>query len=420
MILRMTLLAALFGGMAARAEEPRTAPLTPQEIQTLRATVLVLPTTQPTSMVSGNVVYSTTQPSALTLTSDGLLLSTSQPINVNGQGWITTLKPTRANGETVWLMGQPGTTEYGLSVGAAGKRVQGAYLGVGVEAPGEALRAQLKLPPGVGLIVNYVDEHSAAHGAVHQHDVIEKLDDQLIVNGEQLVTLIRLHKAGDSVKLTLIRESRRETVDVKLGEKDVPALETLIDRSLDATTEAAWNSRDLAALELRGAAPTTKPADRAALIRRLAIDLTGLPPSPKDVADFMNDKSDDAAKRLVDRLVQQPQFRDAWTEKWTTATTQPAGQASVDDYIVQRIVRDVDAVARASHAGPVTIDDGEVLMWVQQGANGTELTVVDRASGKVKFKGAIGTEEQWKAVPEDVRNKFETWKSVLERSGEKK
>src|SRR5205823_4529899 len=63
------------------------------------------------------------------------------------------------------------------------------YMGVGVEAPGDTLRAQLKLPQGVGLVVNYVDSNGPSKELIHQHDVLEKLDDQLLINGEQFATL---------------------------------------------------------------------------------------------------------------------------------------------------------------------------------------------------------------------------------------
>src|SRR5437762_1493231 len=57
----------------------------------------------------------------------------------------------------------------------------------------------------------------------------------------------------------------------------------------------------LAKLEKRGLKPSP-PADRYALARRLALDLTGLPPTPTEVTAFVNDPQRDAYERLVDRL----------------------------------------------------------------------------------------------------------------------
>ena len=94
-----------------------------------------------------------------------------------------------------------------------------AYLGVGVEPPGDTLRAQLKLPEGAGLVVNYVDENGPSKDSVHKHDVLQKLDDQILVNGEQLVTLVRMHQPDQRITLTVIREAQPVKVEVKLGRK---------------------------------------------------------------------------------------------------------------------------------------------------------------------------------------------------------
>src|SRR5690606_28490587 len=58
----------------------------------------------------------------------------------------------------------------------------------------------------------------------------------------------------------------------------------------------------LASLERAGLQPAPE-ADRAALIRRVTFDLTGLPPSPQEVQEFLNDRSPNAWERLVDRLL---------------------------------------------------------------------------------------------------------------------
>lgn len=59
-------------------------------------------------------------------------------------------------------------------------------------------------------------------------------------------------------------------------------------------------------------------ADDAAFIRRVYIDLTGLPPSADEVVAFVNDKRDARAKRdeLIDKLVGSPAYVDHWANKW--------------------------------------------------------------------------------------------------------
>ncbi len=57
-------------------------------------------------------------------------------------------------------------------------------------------------------------------------------------------------------------------------------------------------------------------ADRATLVRRLYYDLIGLPPSPEEVDQFVNDKAADAYEKLVDKLLASPQFGERWGRHW--------------------------------------------------------------------------------------------------------
>ncbi|MEY3457645.1 MAG: hypothetical protein RL215_802, partial [Planctomycetota bacterium] len=57
-------------------------------------------------------------------------------------------------------------------------------------------------------------------------------------------------------------------------------------------------------------------ADRRTLIRRASFDLLGLPPSPQDIEAFVNDPDPDAWPKLVDRLLQQPQYGERWARHW--------------------------------------------------------------------------------------------------------
>jgi hypothetical protein len=56
--------------------------------------------------------------------------------------------------------------------------------------------------------------------------------------------------------------------------------------------------------------------DRARLIRRLTLDLTGLPPTPGEVQQFLGDRSADAYERLVDRLMSSPHYGERIGQKW--------------------------------------------------------------------------------------------------------
>lgn len=60
-------------------------------------------------------------------------------------------------------------------------------------------------------------------------------------------------------------------------------------------------------------------ADRRTLIRRLSLDLIGLPPSPTEVDSFVRDKGPQAYDRLVDRLLASPHFGERWGRHWLDA-----------------------------------------------------------------------------------------------------
>jgi hypothetical protein len=71
-------------------------------------------------------------------------------------------------------------------------------------------------------------------------------------------------------------------------------------------------------LEREGLEPSPE-ADRAALIRRLSFDLTGLPPSIQEIDDFINDRSAAAYEKVVDRLLCSPRFGERMAFRWLDA-----------------------------------------------------------------------------------------------------
>ena len=71
----------------------------------------------------------------------------------------------------------------------------------------------------------------------------------------------------------------------------------------------------LADLEKGGLRPAAG-ADRHTLLRRVTFDLTGLPPTPKEIEAFIDDKSSDAYRNVVERLLNSDAFGDHWARHW--------------------------------------------------------------------------------------------------------
>ena len=90
--------------------------------------------------------------------------------------------------------------------------------------------------------------------------------------------------------------------------------------AIPEVTDANWPANDvdrfiLAKLESVGLqpGPDTK---KITLVRRLYFDLVGLPPTPEEIARFVDDKSPDAYENLVDRLMESPRFGERWGRHW--------------------------------------------------------------------------------------------------------
>src|SRR5438876_5682798 len=71
----------------------------------------------------------------------------------------------------------------------------------------------------------------------------------------------------------------------------------------------------LARLEKEGVAPAPE-VDRYTMLRRLCLDLTGLPPTPEQIDEFIGDSAADAYERLVDRLLASPHYGERWGRHW--------------------------------------------------------------------------------------------------------
>lgn len=94
-----------------------------------------------------------------------------------------------------------------------------AWLGLHVVKPDQTTIAHLpSLPPGVGFVVDHVDENGpAASAGLEKYDVLWKFRDQLLVNEAQLATLLRLTKPGEEVELSAFRKGEAVTVSLVLG-----------------------------------------------------------------------------------------------------------------------------------------------------------------------------------------------------------
>jgi hypothetical protein len=123
----------------------------------------------------------------------------------------------------------------------------------------------------------------------------------------------------------------------------------------------------LAPLERDGIAPSPE-ADRVTLMRRVHLDVIGLPPTPSEVDAYLADDRPDAYERLVDRLLASPHFGERWARPWLDlARYADSNGYSIDaprsiwkyrDWVIDALNRDMpfDAFAVEQLAGDLLPD----------------------------------------------------------------
>ncbi len=127
-------------------------------------------------------------------------------------------------------------------------------------------------------------------------------------------------------------------------------------------------------------------ASRPALLRRLAFDLTGLPPSPEFLERFLQDRRPDSYERAVDELLNSPRYGERWARQWLDIAGYADSEGVLDaDVIRPNAWRYRDYVIRAFN------DDKPYDRFVREQIAGDELS------------------EYWKhdALPRDVADKLE-------------
>ncbi len=108
-------------------------------------------------------------------------------------------------------------------------------------------------------------------------------------------------------------------IDIEAGRKHW-AYHPLKAPAIPKIRNTAWPSNDidcfiLARLEATGLSPGAD-AEKIVLVRRLYFDLIGLPPTPEQIAQFVNDQSPKAYEDLVDSLMASPRFGERWGRHW--------------------------------------------------------------------------------------------------------
>jgi hypothetical protein len=210
---------------------------------------------------------------------------------------------------------RPVLVEHCLECHSASSRpLQGGLLldsRVGVLTGGDSGPAVLPSDPAGSLLLKAL-----------RHDGLEmppdgKLPDQIISDFE---TWIRM---GIPDPRTANAPTAPRVIDLEAGRRHW-AFQPVVDAAPPGVTDAAWPADPvdqfvLAALEKRGLRPAPD-TDPHTWLRRVTLDLTGLPPTPEDIRQFIADPSATARERIVDRLLASRAYAERWARHWLDLT----------------------------------------------------------------------------------------------------
>ena len=312
----------------------------------------------------------------------------------------------------------------------AGKKEKVTYLGVVTSTAAPAMREQLKLPKGVGLVVDSVEARTAAETAgVKQHDVIEKLNDQLLVNTEQFTALLRSMKAGDEVTLTLIRQGERQSLKARLGEKEIDAGATLkFNFTPPAALQAPLALGD-GVLVMGDGAQAGNVAWSTAINAMVATPQRGMRNvtiqliNGKQTTDWADDQFRISLERDGDKITKVT-VADAKTGKLMFTGTPPGPNDPVFKTLPQLLDKLKRAEAAATAQPPFVVDGlipptggrGKVVRWQDAdhvlmmrviGNKPLYLLALSKKDGRTLYDGPVMTDEQRKSLPAEVSEQFE-------------
>jgi hypothetical protein len=192
--------------------------------------------------------------------------------------------------------------------------------------------------------------------------------------------------AGNSLAGTGVRPVALRGV-ITDADKNFWAFKPLSQNAPALPQEKAWalNLIDqfiLTNLEKNGLKPAPQ-ADKTTLLRRATFDLTGLPPTEKELKDFLADKSPKAYEKVIDRLLASPRYGERWGRHWLDVMRYADSTGSDEDHRYPHAWRYRDYVIEAFNS------DMPYNQFVREQLAG-DILAADPNSG-VGYRGIVAT-----------------------------
>jgi hypothetical protein len=266
------------------------------------------------------------------------------------------------------------------------------WLGLSTEEVSDALASQLGLMSGQGLVVVFVAPDSpAAKAGIQKYDVIEELGDQMLVDPVQLRKLVQMQMEGDTLKLTLYRGGKKQTVSATLAKRTEGwgmSTEPAMAEQLSELSRGSRNSNWV--LENRMAPMASADMDRQMIDKQMvnAEVQRNMDEARKEIQEALRQSAQ--ASRMARPLAPVP----------PVAPPMPVLPAMVD------VGNDATVTVTKDGASVKTIvrsDETGVLVLIASPKK--HLTAHDQ-DGKLLFDGEIETPEQQQKVPAELWEKI--------------
>jgi hypothetical protein len=184
----------------------------------------------------------------------------------------------------------------------------------GFDAKKRKAELRLDTPEGAYSKLKDSEEHAIVPGKPNESAILKHI---FANDPEEIMPPPEFHKELTARQKSLIRawieqgaKYEQHWAFAPLGKPTVPSLSRKVEEAVNPI-----DSFILANLENEKIAPSPL-ADKATLLRRLSLDLTGLPPSPAELDGFLADESPDAYAKQVDRLLASPHYGERMAVPW--------------------------------------------------------------------------------------------------------
>ncbi len=172
---------------------------------------------------------------------------------------------------------------------------------------------------GAAIVVGNPDESLLMKAVTWEHDRLKMPPNGAKLADAEISDLKEWIKTGATWPDSPTATKSKEYV-IRPDQKSFWAFQPVKKSAPPQVKNSAWiktpvDNFILAKLEQNGITPN-KPASRLTLLRRVSYDLSGLPPTPAETAEFLADKSPDAYRTVVDRLLAGKRYGERWGRYW--------------------------------------------------------------------------------------------------------